>query len=296
MTERVLDADAGLAFPGQGTKRAVMVAALRRHSGHELVARFLDGADPAALDFDDTAVAQPATYVAGVAGAQAAFGPPGAAPLVLGHSLGELTAAAYAGVVDVRDGYELARRRGELCREHAARRPGAMVAVMGARLDGIEWLRRHALAAVGGVLEIAGLNGRAQTVLSGDHAAVREVVRLAEQDGLKTGVLPIPGGFHSPLMVDLLTEWRSAVEAVPVLAPVCTVVSATDATAHTDPERVRELLVRALVLPVRWREAVRAAQRCGVKRLWEAGPGDTLSMLGKRDKVVEFTALDPVPR
>ncbi|MBV9161222.1 MAG: ACP S-malonyltransferase [Pseudonocardiales bacterium] len=287
----------GVAFPGQGTKRDAMVDALQRHRKHPLVAEFhavMGTSDVASLDFEDTAVAQPGTYVTGIAIVEAMFGHLIDVPLVLGHSLGELTAAACAGVIDVWSGFELAVRRGKLCHTHNERRP-AMVAVMGAEPDGIEWLRRQVLAAIGGILEVAGINGRSQTVLSGDSSAVQEMIRLAEDEGLKTGVLPISGPFHSPLMADVIPAWRKALEAVEFREGTGTFVSTIDAQVHCDPLEIRELLVRALLLPVRWREAVHTARQYGALRLWDAGPGDTLHKLGKREKTVEFAPLDPQP-
>ncbi|MFC6090123.1 ACP S-malonyltransferase [Saccharothrix sp. BKS2] len=288
----------GIAFPGQGTKREAMVEALRRHHEHPLVAEFhavVGTSDVGSLDFMDTAVAQPATYVAGIAAVEGAFGQLIDVPLVLGHSLGELTAAACAGVVDVWSGFALAVRRGELCRDHAVRTPGAMVAVMGAEADGIEWLRRQVLVCAGRVIEVAGINGRGQTVLSGDPESVKEVIRLAEDEGLKTNLLPIRGSFHSPLMIDVIAEWRDTVEAVEFREGAGTFVSTIDARVHSDPAEIRELLVRALLLPVRWREAVHTARQHGALRLWDAGPGDTLHKLGKREKIVDFAPLDPRP-
>jgi [acyl-carrier-protein] S-malonyltransferase len=288
----------GIAFPGQGTTRDAMVVALHRHRKHPLVAEFfsvMGTTDAESLDFEDTAVAQPGTYVTSVAAVEAAFGQLIDVPLLLGHSLGELTATACAGVIDVWSGFALAVRRGELCRAHNERRPGAMVAVMGAEPEGIEWLRRQVLATAGGILEIAGINGRRQTVLSGDHAAVKEMIRLSEDEGLKTGVLPISGPFHSPLMLELIPAWREAVEAVEFREGAGIFVSAIDAQVHRDPLEIRELLVRALMLPVRWLEAVHTARRHGALRLWDAGPGDTLHKLGKREKTVEFAPLDPQP-
>lgn len=288
----------GVAFPGQGTERDAMVDALQRHRTHPLVVEFhavMGTSDVASLDFGDTAVAQPGTYVTSIAAVEAAFGQPIDVPLALGHSLGELTAAACAGVIDVWSGFELAVRRGELCRAHNERRPGAMVAVMGAEPDGIEWLRRRVLVAIGGILEVAGINGRRQTVLSGDPSAVTEMIRLAEDEELKTVVLPISGPFHSPLMVEVIPAWREAVEAVTFREGTGTFVSTIDAQVHRDPGEIRELLVRALLLPVRWREAVHTARQCGALRLWDAGPGDTLHKLGKREKTVEFVPLDRRP-
>ncbi|NKY97191.1 ACP S-malonyltransferase [Nocardiopsis alborubida] len=285
----------GLAFPGQGIKADVLREALYRHRAHPLVlelGRHFGTDDPRVLDFEDTFHAQPAIYATGVAEAERL--PPGRRPaLTLGHSLGELAAAATAGVIGVEDGFGLALKRGELCRGGNTRRPGAMAAVMGTDLAGIEWLRRRALGHTTGVLEVAGVNGRRQTVISGDAGAVREAVRVAGGEGLLAEILPISGGFHSPLMNGVVPAWREAVNAVDFRVGDTPLVSTVTAEVVTDPGEVRELLVRALLMPVRWIDAVRTVRDEGVHHIRDAGPGTTLHKLGRREKIVRFTALEP---
>lgn len=288
----------GIAFPGQGVKADALLPALCAHVRHPLVVRLLETfgvADPAALDLADTAVVQPATFAAGIAAAEAAFGPDHRPPAALGHSLGELTAAAYAGFLGADEGFELAVERGRLCREQGLRRPGAMVAIIGADAAELEWLRRGVLARHGEILDIAGLNSARQTVLSGTPEAVAAALRFAEDQCLRAEVLPIPGGFHSPLMMDAVPAWRRRLEATGFRPGTTRFVSAIDARPHTDPGQVREQLVRGLVLPVRWQEAVRTVRDLGVPGLVDAGPGTTLLKLGRRDRTLGFTGLGALP-
>lgn len=278
----------GIAFPGQGNKRAHLQAALDTYAAHPVVAEFLGrfGGDPAGLDFADTAVVQPATYATGIAAVQQAYGPEPAAPLVIGHSLGELTAAACAGILDVWDGFGLACRRGEVCRDRG--RPGQMIAVMGARGQAVEWLRRNAIARAGGVLEVSGFNGARQTVLSGDTDTVAAAIALAGESALLAEVLPISGAFHSPLMADALPAWRRELDSVTFRRGRSRFMSTVDVAEHGDPGEVKELLAQALLLPVRWTEAVRAVRAAGIERLYDAGPGNALTKLGRRDGVMRF--------
>ena len=281
----------GVAFPGQGTKRAETLAAVATHRDHPLVAEMLDrlgAADESGLDLDDTRVSQPVVYATGIAAADALGLDPAAVPATLGHSLGELTALAFAGVLDPFDGLTLALRRGEICRAQQDRRPGAMVAVMGVDSTGVEWIRRQAIGRGGGVLELAGLNGARQTVLSGDTETVRRAVEVAGEVEALAEVLPIGGSFHSPLMLEAIPVWRAAVEGMEFRPPRTTVFSSIDARPHDVPAELAELLVRALLLPVRWRETVLATKAYGVERLWDAGPGETLHKLGRRDRAISF--------
>jgi [acyl-carrier-protein] S-malonyltransferase len=70
-------------------------------------------------------------------------------------------------------------------------------------------------------------------------------------------------------------------------------VSTVDAQVHTEPTEIRELLVRALLLPVRWLDALHTVRREGVLLLCDAGPGTTLHKLGRRENVIEFGPLVP---
>jgi [acyl-carrier-protein] S-malonyltransferase len=284
----------GIAFPGQGNKPDATVDALRRHSDHPIVAEFLNRAgtgDPSTVDLGDTSVSQPATYAAGIASAEWMLGKKAPVPVALGHSLGELTAAAFAGMLDVADGFHLAVRRGEICKAQQEVRAGAMFAVMGTDVIGVEWLRRQAVWRSGAILEIAGLNGSRQTVLSGDQAAVEAGIEIAAEMGVLAEILPVGGSFHSPLMLDAVAEWRETVDSVEFRTGHAPLVSSVDGRVHTDPAEIKELLVRALLLPVRWLDALRAVRDFGVGTLWDAGPGRTLEKLGRREGVVEFAKL-----
>ncbi|MGW0664083.1 ACP S-malonyltransferase [Streptodolium elevatio] len=289
--------DYGIAFPGQGAKEDALTGALHAYRTHPLVARLLEtfgAVDPYALDLADTAVNQPATFAAGIAAVEAVFGPEARPAVTVGHSLGELAAAACAGFLDRDAGFELALERGALCREQSLRRPGAMVAVIGAEPADAEWLRRQALAERGGILEVAGLNSARQMVLSGDSEAVAHAVALAAEQCLRAELLPIAGGFHSPLMMDAVPRWRERLAAADFRTGFAPIVSAIDARAHSDPDEVRERLAQGLVLPVRWRDAVQAVRGLGVPALVDAGPGDTLLKLGRRDRSMAFVGIEEV--
>lgn len=286
-----------LAFPGQGIKVDALREALLRHWSHPLVeslrAHFGIEDPEEGFDFGNTSHAQPAIYATGLAQAEEYLGSlaGGRPTVVLGHSLGELAAAAAAGIIDPEEGLHLAVRRGELTQARDTSRPGTMAAIMGTDLAGVEWLRRRAIGRSPGVLEIAGMNGSRQTVVSGDVETVREAVRIAGGDGLLAEILPIRGGFHSPLMLGSVPLWREAVAAVDFRPGHTAFVSAVTAEVVTAPEDVRELLVRALLMPVRWIDAVRTTRREGVHHIMDAGPGTTLHKLGRREKIVHFTPL-----
>ncbi|NIJ12995.1 [acyl-carrier-protein] S-malonyltransferase [Saccharomonospora amisosensis] len=286
----------GVAFAGQGMRPQVVLSSLSRHGTQPLVAELLEmlrvRALPA-LDFTDTRAAQPAIYVAGLVAALARLGPAAEVPLVTGHSLGELAALAYAGVISPEDGLRLAAARGRLCRAVQLERPGAMAAVVGLEPAAVELLRRQVIGESAGVLEVAAVNARRQVVLSGDRASVLLAIKHAEATAARVVTLPIDGAFHSPLMVGALPGWRTALRATEFAPGRTTVVSSVDGEPHDDPADLRELLAKALVLPVRWTEVMETVARLGVQELWDAGPGTILRGLARRGGPVEF--VEPVP-
>jgi [acyl-carrier-protein] S-malonyltransferase len=278
-----------VAFPGQGIQPAAVASALAAFERDPRVRALLGrlgGRSAADLDFSDTRAAQPAIYLCGLLRAFDETGGPGGrgcgVPLAMGHSLGDLTALAYAGGVEPEIGLELAVVRGELFHRSQRRRPGALAVVMGLDLFEIEWLRRRILADLGGVLEVANHNSERQIVLSGDKQTVAAAVQRAEADGALAQYLPVAAAAHSPLMADVLQEWGDALAAVPLAPLLIPVLSGIDARIHVDPAECAELLVRSLLLPVRWADAVTAAAGERVPAIWDAGPAHVLRNLGRR--------------
>lgn len=272
-----------IGFPGQGGDWRAGVATLAEHPEHPLVRALADRLGTATwadLDPLDTRNAQPVTYVAGLVGAPA-VAPPATPVVAIGHSLGEITAAAWAGAIDPVDGLDLMVARGRIGHELHQDRPGAMVAVM--RWDGaqVEWLRRRVLAEVPGVLEVAVVNSDTQRVLSGDALLVERALELANAEGAVARLLPIGGAYHSPLLVPGVERFDRQVRAAVRRAPRVPLVSSTSPRVHLEAEDLVESLVRSLVLPVDWPAAVAAAAAAGAERLLDAGPGDTLTRLAR---------------
>jgi [acyl-carrier-protein] S-malonyltransferase len=283
-----------VAFPGQGVVVAELRKALHRCRDHDLVkqlAGHFSVADFDAIDFGTTDVSQPCTFVTGYIAAIEAFDPD-EVPLVLGHSLGEITALTFAGAIDPDEALNLVLRRGVICRAVQCARPGQMIAVMGLDLSTVEWVRRRAIGATGRILEVASFNGATQTVLSGDVETTQAAIRLvAEAEGLAQ-ILPIGGAFHSPLMLEAVDRFAAAVAAVNFVDPRTPLLSAVDGRMHHDVARLPDLIVRSLLLPVRWTDAARAARELGIEAVWDAGPGTTLQKLGRRDRTLNFVT-DP---
>jgi [acyl-carrier-protein] S-malonyltransferase len=282
-----------LAFPGQGVSATAIRSALAHNEDDSLVRLLrerLNVDEWSSLDLLDTRASQPCTYVCSLIAARGA--PREDVRLVVGHSLGEITATVYAGAITPGDGLNLVIRRAELCHDRQTHRAGAMVAVMGLDHLTLEWVRRLA-AANGGVLEFAALNSPRQAVLSGDVARVDDVVTLVQEHEGIAQVLPIGGAFHSGHMRDAVSDFREAVEGLELGELAVPVLSTIDCALHLEAQSLARNLVRGLVLPVRWLEALHAVKEFGIDEAWDCGPGSTLAKLGRHTGVLPFR---PIPQ
>ncbi len=281
-----------LLFPGQGSQHVGMGRELAE--AEPAARRLFEEADDVlgvALsrlmwegpedELTETAVAQPALLVHGVAAWTVAGERVQGATLAAGHSLGEFTAHVAAGTLAFRDALEAVRLRGELMSRSGRERPGTMAAVLG--LD--DGAVREACAAVtGGVCVPANFNADGQVVISGDVAGVEEGMRRAKEAGAKR-VLPlnVSGAFHSPLMEPAAEGLREKLETLDFADPRIPVVSNVTAEPVTSGEEARRLLVEQLTSPVLWSTSVATLLREGADRFVELGPGSVLCGLNKRN-------------
>jgi len=201
-----------VAFPGQGVNPVDAVRVLAEHAGHPLVDHLASVTDGHVEwwpeDLADTRLAQPAIVCAGLLAVEDAGLTATAGAIAVGHSLGEITALAFAGVFDATSALDLVAARAQLGHAAHVARTGRMVAALKLDAAAVEWVRRVAIAEVGGVLDVAVVNGAAQFVLSGDAATadrVMDLVATAQNDGSK----------EIPLDITLLRNENTARVAKP---------------------------------------------------------------------------------
>ncbi|MFJ8590350.1 ACP S-malonyltransferase [Streptomyces sp. NPDC093598] len=222
----------------------------------------------------DTAVAQPLLVAAGLLSA-AALGDvaPGA---VAGHSVGEITAAAYAGVLDDTAALTLVRKRGLAMAEAAAITETGMSALLGGDPEvSVAHLEKLGLTP-------ANMNGAGQIVAAGTMEQLAALNEDKPEGVRKVVPLKVAGAFHTHHMgpaVDKLAE--AAKEIVPA-DPEVAYVSNKDGSTVTTGAEVLERLVGQVANPVRWDLCMETFRELGVTALIEACPGGTLTGLAKR--------------
>lgn len=197
-----------------------------------------------------------------------------------GHSLGEYAALYAAGVFSFEDGLRLVARRGRLMGNAGADTPGAMAAVIGLDPSKVDRILKEMTS---GVVVCANFNSSVQTVISGEEGTVKEACDKLTSAGAKRAVLlPVSGAFHSPLMQKAADEFEEALEKATFSHPRCPVVANVSASLENDAGRLKQLLVRQLVSPVRWVESLGLLAREAPDTCIETGPGAVLQGLARK--------------
>ncbi|GAA3853062.1 ACP S-malonyltransferase [Streptomyces lacrimifluminis] len=277
-----------LVAPGQGAQTpGFLTPWLELPGAAERVAAWSDaigldlahyGTEADADAIRDTAVAQPLLVAAGILSASAlgAMGgdlTPGA---VAGHSVGEITAAAFAGVLDDTAALTLVRKRGLAMAEAAAVTETGMAALLG---GDPEVTVRH-LEKLG--LTPANVNGAGQIVAAGTVEQIEALVEDKPEGVRKVVTLKVAGAFHTHHMAPAVDVLAAAAASLTPGDPKITYVSNKDGQTVSDGSEVLARLVGQVANPVRWDLCMETFKTLGVTALIEVCPGGTLTGLAKR--------------
>lgn len=225
----------------------------------------------------DTAVAQPLIVSAGLLTLSALFadGRRDRVGGIAGHSVGELTAAAGAGVLTETDAVAFVRERGAAMARAAAEVKTGMSAVVGA--DEAELLAR--LDELG--LSPANYNGGGQIVVAG---ALDALAQLAENPPARARVIPlqVAGAFHTRYMAPAVPALEAFAATLTTNDPTLRLWTNKDGSEVTDGAEFLRLLVGQVSSPVRWDLDMKAFEAAGVTGLIEVAPAGALVGLAKR--------------
>jgi enediyne polyketide synthase len=255
-------------FPGQGSGRGAIGAIRRRFAAAEAV--FKDAGIPADGDQVATEVAQPRIVAGSVAALRVLHTLGIDADVAVGHSLGELTALAWAGAMGGKDVLALAKARGEVM-ANASQGGGAMagLATTPAQAQGL--FKDDPVV-------IAGYNGPKQTVIAGAAEAVERVCERARAAGVTATRINVSHAFHSPLVKPASEAMTTRLADFTFNQPTRSVVSTVSGDVLDPDTDLPGLLRDQIVFPVRFHEAAAKATE-GADLAVEVGPGRVLSGL-----------------
>ena len=222
----------------------------------------------------DTAVAQPLLVAAGIlSGAALGAITPGA---VAGHSVGEITAASFAGILDDTSALALVRKRGLAMAEAAAITETGMSALLGGDPEvSVAHLEKLGLTP-------ANVNGAGQIVAAGTLEQLA-VLNEDKPEGVRKVVpLKVAGAFHTHHMAPAVEALAKAAADLTPADPTVTYVSNKDGRTVATGAEVLERLVGQVANPVRWDLCMETFKELGVTALIEVCPGGTLTGLAKR--------------
>jgi [acyl-carrier-protein] S-malonyltransferase len=285
-------------FPGQGAQTVGMGRQLydtlpaarqlfdRANSvlGYDLAQLCFEGPED---ELDSTVVSQPALFVTSLAALESlkaeSPGIVNSCAAAAGLSLGEYTAMVFAGVMEFEPALQVVQQRGEAMQAASDATASGMVSVLGLDLEQVEALCAQTRQP-GEILQVANRLCPGNIAISGHAAACERAAEMAESVGaMKAVPLAVAGAFHTDLMSSAVDRLAAALERVTLRAPRIPVVSNVDARAHTDPDEIRQLLIRQVVSQVRWEDSIRyLLDQHGVNHFYEIGPGRVLRGLLKR--------------
>ncbi|WP_102795316.1 ACP S-malonyltransferase [Bowmanella denitrificans] len=291
-------------FPGQGSQTVGMLAELAA-SYPQVQQTFAEATDALGYDLwklvqegpeadlNATHRTQPALLAASVAIWRVWQSLGGQQPAILaGHSLGEYSALVCAGVMDFADAIKLVQLRGELMQQAVPAGTGAMYAIIG--LDDDKVIQACEQAAQGNVVSAVNFNSPGQVVIAGETEAVARAGEACKAAGAKRALpLAVSVPSHCALMKPAAEKLAVALANLELNTPVIPVVNNVDVAMPTEPELIRDALVRQLYSPVRWTESVQKLAEMGAETVLEAGPGKVLAGLIKRiDKNLQVDAIN----
>lgn len=296
--------DFALLFPGQGSQKIGMLAALAEQ--HTLIQETFGEASEV-LGYDSWALVQqgeqeqinltertqPLLLTASIALWRLWLQQGGPQPSVAaGHSLGEWSALVAAGVVGFADAVKIVRERGAAMQRAVPVGEGAMAAIIG--LDEAKIIAACAEAEQGEVAAAVNFNAPGQVVIAGNAAAVERAIAGCKEAGAKRALpLPVSAPFHTSLMRPAAVALEEMVEQTAFSAPNFAVVHNVNAATESSSAVIKRLVLEQIYQPVRWVECVQAIAATGISSAIECGPGAVLSGMVKRiDRSLSCASID----
>ena len=210
-----------------------------------------------------------------------------------GHSLGEYSALACAGVIDFRETIKLLKIRGNAMQNAVPKNEGGMLAVLGEEIKKIKEIietNKNNFSCF-----LANDNSNGQVVISGKTEDIDQFIIELKKLNIKNIKLPVSAPFHCPLMNSATKIMNKELNQTKFSTPTNMIISNVTAEPSNDTDNLRSRLIEQIESPVRWRESIINMIKSGNKKFIEIGPGKVLSGLVKRiDRNVELIQVNNI--
>ncbi len=194
-----------------------------------------------------------------------------------GLSLGEYSALVASEALSFEDAVYLVRRRGEFMEEEALKHPGKMACVLGLSFDQAKDVASKSNT------EVANINSPGQIVLSGAPEDIDRAKKVAEEFGARgVVILDVSGAFHSSFMRGAADRLAGELDKIKINKPKLTVVANVTAAVVSEPQQIKELLVKQVYSSVLWEDSIRFVLSKGILNFIEFGPGKVLKGLMRK--------------
>ena len=210
-----------------------------------------------------------------------------------GHSLGEYSALAASESLNFDQTIKLLKKRGKAMQSAVPKGEGGMLAVLGIDIEKLNKILEDNVSSY--KCFIANDNSNGQIVLSGKNKDIECLILDLKKDSIKNIKLPVSAPFHCELMRKATEVMRKEIEITEFKKPNNSIVSNVTSIETRDPLQIKELLIKQIESPVRWRESIIYMVNKGVRKFIEIGPGKVLSGLIKRiDKNLSITNVNGI--
>ena len=213
-----------------------------------------------------------------------------------GHSLGEYSALASSESLVFDQAIKLLNLRGKAMQSAVPKGEGGMLAVLGIEIDKIKNILYENKSNY--ECFIANDNSNGQIVISGKNKDLEFLMSDLKKLSIKNIKLPVSAPFHCKLMNTATETMRNVILNTEFKKPNNLIVSNVTSEEVSDPLNVKELLIKQIESPVRWRESIIYMANKGVRKFIEIGPGKVLSGLIKRIdknlKIININDIDDI--
>tara|TARA_B100000579_G_scaffold388824_1_gene362224 strand:- start:757 stop:1689 length:933 start_codon:yes stop_codon:yes gene_type:complete len=208
-----------------------------------------------------------------------------------GHSLGEYSALAASGSIDFESALRLLQKRGRAMQSAVPKGQGGMLAILGEKIENIDELFRSNKDKF--ECYIANDNSNGQIVVSGKNKDLDILVDELKKKSIKNIKLPVSAPFHSKLMSSATNIMQKEILNTQFNDSKNIIISNVTSEEVQKSNEIKNLLIKQIESPVRWRESIIYMIKNNVKKFVEIGPGKILSGMIKRiDREVNIVSVN----